>query len=394
MRMLETKTEPMLINMGPHHPSMHGCFRLIVTLDGEQVADCEPVIGYLHRGMEKIAENRTNIMYIPYVSRWDYAAGMFNEAITVNAVEMLADIAVPKRASYIRMIMLELNRIANHLLWLGPFMLDMGAGTPFFYIFREREMIYDLWEAATGARMVNNNYFRLGGIAADLPYGWLDKCEDFCDYFEPKVDEYERLVSDNPIFRRRIEGIGNISRDDAINWGLSGPMLRASGVKWDLRKVDHYEHYDEIDWDVQWATTGDCLARYWVRIREMRESTKIIRQAIAQLPGGSYENLEAQRMVAGPKSEWGTFDHQFVGKKISPTFKIPAGEHYVRIESGKGELGIYIMGDNSVFPWRWKIRSADFNNLQILPQLLKDVKVADIVVILGSIDIIMGSVDR
>lgn len=394
MGIIETKTEPMVLNMGPHHPSMHGCFRMIVTLDGEDVVDCEPVIGYLHRGMEKIAENRTNIMYVPYVSRWDYAAGMFNEAVTVNAVEKLADIPVPKRASYIRMIMLELNRIANHLLWLGPFMLDMGAGTPIFYIFREREMIYDLWEAATGYRMVNNNYFRVGGVAVDLPYGWLDKCQDFCDYFASKVEEYERLINNNPIFRRRIEGIGTISREEAINWGLSGPMLRASGVKWDLRKVDHYERYDDFDWDVQWETAGDCLARYWVRIREMRESIKIIRQAIAQIPGGSYENLEAKRIAAGAKSEWNAFDYQFIGRKIAPTFKIPKGEHYVRIESGKGELGIYIMGDENVFPWRWKIRAADFNNLQILSHLLRGVKVADIVVILGSIDVIMGSVDR
>ena len=290
--------------------------------------------------------------------------------------------------------MLELNRIANHLLWLGPFMLDMGAGTPFFYIFREREMIYDLWEAATGYRMVNNNYFRVGGVAVDLPYGWLDKCQDFCDDFASKVDEYERLINNNPIFRRRIEGIGTISREEAINWGLSGPMLRASGVKWDLRKIDHYERYDDFDWDVQWETAGDCLARYWVRIREMRESIKIIRQAIAQIPGGSYENLEAKRIAAGAKSEWNAFDYQFIGKKIAPTFKIPKGEHYVRLESGKGELGIYIIGDDNVFPWRWKIRAADFNNLQILSHLLKGVKVADIVVILGSIDIIMGSVDR
>ena len=394
MAMLETKTEPMVINMGPHHPSMHGCFRMIVTLDGEDVVDCEPVIGYLHRGMEKIAENRTSVMYIPYVSRWDYAAGMFNEAITVNAVEKLADIPVPKRASYIRMLMLELNRIANHLLWLGPFMLDMGAGTPLFYIFREREMIYDLWEAATGSRMVNNNYFRVGGVAADLTYGWLAKCQDFCDHFAPKIDEYERLISDNPIFQRRIEGVGCITREDAISWGLSGPMLRASGVKWDLRKVDHYENYDDFDWDVPWETAGDCLARYRVRMREMRESVKIMRQAIAQIPGGAYETLEAKRIAAGPKSEWTAFDYQFAGKKIAPTFKIPQGEHYVRLESGKGELGIYLMGEDHVFPWRWKIRTADFNNLQILPHLLKGVKVADIVVILGSIDIIMGSVDR
>ncbi len=395
MTRIETRTEPMILNMGPHHPSMHGVLRLIVTLDGENVIDCEPVLGYLHRGMEKIAESRTNVMYVPYVSRWDYAAGMFNEAITVNAPEKLADIPVPKRASYIRVIMLELNRIANHLLWLGPFLADVGAQTPFFYIFRERELIYDLWEAATGSRLVNNNYFRIGGVAADLPYGWIDKCHDFCDYFLPIVDEYEKLITNNPIFRRRVEGIGVITREEAINWGLSGPMLRASGVPWDLRKVDHYECYDDFDWEVQWETAGDCLARYLIRIREMRESVKIIRQALDQIPGGPYENLEAKRMLAGgKKSEWDDFDYQYIGKKVAPTFKIPAGEHYVRIESGKGELGIFIMGNDSVFPWRWKIRAADFNNLQILPQLLRGMKVADIVAILGSIDVIMGSVDR
>jgi NAD(P)H-quinone oxidoreductase subunit H len=394
MPTLETRTEPMLLNMGPHHPSMHGVLRLMVTLDGENVIDCEPVIGYLHRGMEKIAENRTNIMFIPYVSRWDYAAGMFNEAVTVNAPEKLAGIGVPKRASYIRVIMLELNRIANHLLWLGPFLADVGAQTPFFYIFREREMIYDLFEAVSGMRFINNNYFRMGGVAADLTYGWVSKCIDFCDYFLPKVDEYERLITNNPIFIRRLEGIGTISREEAINWGLSGPMLRGSGVKWDLRKVDHYESYDDFDWEVQWEAAGDCIARYLVRIREMRESVKIILQALKALPGGPYENLEAQRMMAGKKSEWDGFDYQFLGKKLAPTFKIPQGEHYVRVETGKGELGIYLIGEDNVFPWRWKIRPPDFNNLQILPQLLRGMKVADIVAILGSIDVIMGSVDR
>ena len=394
MAQIETRTEPMVLNMGPQHPSMHGVLRLIVTLDGEDVLDCEPVIGYLHRGMEKIAENRTNIMYVPYVSRWDYAAGMFNEAITVNAPEKLADITVPKRAQYIRVIMLELNRIANHLLWLGPFLADVGAQTPFFYIFREREMIYDLWESASGMRLINNNYFRIGGVAVDLPYGWVDKCEDFCDWFTPKVDEYEKLITNNPIFRRRVQGIGFISREDAINWGLSGPMLRGSGVKWDLRKVDKYECYDELDWEVQWETGGDCFARYLVRIREMRESVKIIRQALKALPGGPYENLEAKRIAEGKKSSWNDFDYQCIAKKVPPTFKIPKGEHYVRLESGKGELGIFIVGNDDLFPWRWKIRAADFNNLQVLPYLLKGVKVADIMAILGSIDIIMGSVDR
>ncbi len=373
---------------------MHGVLRLIVTLDGEDVIDCEPVIGYLHRGMEKIAENRTNVMYVPYVSRWDYAAGMFNEAITVNAPEQLADIEVPKRAQYIRVIMLELNRIANHLLWLGPFLADVGAQTPFFYIFREREMIYDLWEAASGMRLINNNYFRIGGVAVDLPYGWIDKCEDFCDYFDPTVDEYEKLITNNPIFRRRVEGVGTVTREEAINWGLSGPMLRASGVKWDLRKVDHYECYDDFDWEVQWETAGDCFARYLVRIREMRESVKIIRQALKGIPGGPYENLEAKRMAEGRKSKWNDFDYQYIAKKVPPTFKIPEGEHYVRLESGKGEFGIFIVGNDSLFPWRWKIRAPDFNNLQILPHILKGVKVADIVAILGSIDVIMGSVDR
>lgn len=394
MAKIETRTEPMVLNMGPHHPSTHGVLRLVVTLDGEDVVDCEPIIGYLHRGMEKIAENRTTVMFVPYVSRWDYAEGMFNEAVTVNAPEKLANIQVPKRASYIRVIMLELNRIANHLLWLGPFMADVGAQTPFFYIFREREMIYDLWEAASGYRMVNNNYFRIGGVAVDLPYGWVDKCFDFCDYFMPKVDEYERLITDNPIFRRRTEGVGTISREDAITWGLSGAMLRASGVNWDLRKVDHYECYDDFDWETCWETGGDSLARYFVRIREMRESVKIIRQALKGLPGGPYENLEARRMAEGRKSQWNDFDYQFVGKKMAPTFKIPKGEHYVRVECGKGELGIYLIGEDNVFPWRWKVRAPDFVNLQILPQLLRGVKVADITVIVGSIDIIMGSVDR
>jgi NAD(P)H-quinone oxidoreductase subunit H len=384
----------MVLNMGPHHPSMHGVLRLIVTLDGEDVIDCEPVIGYLHRGMEKIAESRTNLMFVPYVSRWDYAAGMFNEAITVNAPEKLANIEVPKRASYIRVIMLELNRIANHLLWLGPFLADVGAQTPFFYIFREREMIYDMWEAATGSRLINNNYFRIGGVAADLPYGWIDKCLDFCDYFLPKVDEYEKLITNNPIFRRRIEGIGTITRDEALSWGLSGPMLRGSGVKWDLRRVDHYECYDDFDWAVAWTKEGDCFARYRVRVQEMRESLKILRQACQMIPGGPTENLEARRMAEGKGSEFSGFDYQYVAKKVAPTFKIPEGELYTRLESGKGEIGVFIQGNNDVTPWRFKIRAADQNNLQILPHILKGHKVADIMAILGSIDVIMGSVDR
>nr|YP_009498811.1 NADH-plastoquinone oxidoreductase subunit 7 [Isoetes nuttallii]AWK92166.1 NADH-plastoquinone oxidoreductase subunit 7 [Isoetes nuttallii] len=393
MTMLTTKRDPMIISMGPHHPSMHGVLRLIVTLDGEDVTGCEPILGYLHRGMEKIAENRTVVQYLPYVTRWDYLATMFAEAVTANAPERLTNIQVPKRASYIRIIMLELSRIASHLLWLGPFMADIGAQTPSFYIFREREMIYDLFEAATGMRMMHN-YFRIGGVAADLPYGWVDKGLDFCDYFLPKVDEYERLITRNPIFLKRVEGVGIIGREEAINWGLSGPMPRAPGVKWDVRKVDHHECYDELDWQIQWQKDGDSLARYLVRIGEMRESVKIIKQALEVIPGGPFENLEARRLDQVNKSDWNDFDYRFIGKKPSPTFKLPKNELYFRIEAPKGELGIFFMGDDSFFPWRFKIRPPGFLNLQILPQLLKGVKLADIMTILGSIDIITGEVDR
>jgi NAD(P)H-quinone oxidoreductase subunit H len=239
-----------------------------------------------------------------------------------------------------------------------------------------------------------HNYFRIGGVAIDLPYGWIDKCLDFCDYFLPKINEYEKLITQNPIFLKRVEGIGIISKEEAINWGLSGPMLRASGIQWDLRKVDHYECYDELDWQIQWQKEGDSLARYLVRIGEMKESIKIIQQALKVIPGGPYENLEARRLYKGKNSEWNNFEYQFISKKPSPTFKLPKQEHYIRVEAPKGELGIFLMGDDSVFPWRWKIRPPGFINLQILPQLVKGMKLADIMTILGSIDIIMGEVDR
>ncbi|KAH0640780.1 hypothetical protein KY285_037366 [Solanum tuberosum] len=342
-----TRKDLMIVNMGPQHPSMHGVLRLIVTLDGEDVVDCEPILGYLHRGMEKIAENRTIIQYLPYVTRWDYLATMFTEAITINGPEQLGNIQVPKRASYIRVIMLELSRIASHLLWLGPFMADIGAQTPFFYIFRERELIYDLFEAATG------------------------------------VAEYQKLITRNPIFLERVEGVGIIGRDEAVNWGLSGPMLRASGIEWDLRKVDHYESYDEFDWQVQWQREGDSLARYLVRIGEMTESIKIIQQALEGIPGGPYENLEMRRFDRLKDPEWNDFEYRFISKKPSPTFELSKQELYVRVEAPKGELGIFLIGDQSVFPWRWKIRPPGFINLQILPQLVKRMKLADIMTILG-----------
>ncbi|CAI0425535.1 unnamed protein product [Linum tenue] len=260
---------------------------------------------------------------------------MFTEAITVNGPEQLGNIQVPKRASYIRVILLELSRIASHLLWLGPFMADIGAQTPFFYIFRERELVYDLFEAATGMRMMHN-FFRIGGVAADLPHGWIDKCLDFCDYFLTRVTEYQKLITRNPIFLERVEGVGIVGAEEAINWGLSGPMLRASGVQWDLRKVDHYESYDEFDWEVPWQKEGDSLARYLVRIGEMTESIKIIQQALERIPGGPYENLETRHFDRERDPEWDDFEYRFIS----------------------------------------------FINLQILPQLIKRMKLADIMTIL------------
>ncbi|KAM0932048.1 putative NADH dehydrogenase (quinone) [Dioscorea sansibarensis] len=335
----------MIVNMGPHHPSMHGVLRLIVTLEGEDVIDCEPILGYLHRGMEKIAENRTIIQYLPYVTRWDYLATMFTEAITVNAPEQLGNVQVPQRASYIRVIMLELSRIASHLLWLGPFMADIGAQTPFFYIFRERELLYDLFEASTGMRMMHN-YFRIGGVAADLPHGWIDKCLDFCDYFLTRVAEYEKLITRNPIF---------LDRD---------PCYELLEIPWDLRKVDHYECYNEFDWEVQWQKEGDSLARYLVRIGEMTESIKIIQQAIEGIPGGPYENLEVRRFDfdRAKNSEWNDLEYGFISKKPSPNFELSKQELYMRVEAPKGELGIYMIGDNSVFPWEMENSSTRNHN--------------------------------
>ncbi|KAJ4837641.1 hypothetical protein Tsubulata_047898, partial [Turnera subulata] len=270
-------------------------------------------------------------------------------------------------------------------------MADIGAQTPFFYIFRERQLIYDLFEAATGMRMMHN-YFCIGEVAADLPYGWLEKCLDFCDYFLKGVVEYQKLITRNPIFLERVEGVGVVSAEEAINWGLSGPMLRASRVQWDLRKIDHYECYDEFDWEVQWQKEGDSLSRYLVRIGEMNESIKIIHQALEGIPGGGHENLENRRFdfTKEKDSKWNDFEYQFISKKSSPIFELSKQELYVRLEGPKGELGIFLLGDQTVFPWRWKIRPPGFINLQILPELVKRMKFADIMTILGSIDIIMG----
>nr|YP_009589714.1 NADH-plastoquinone oxidoreductase subunit 7 [Selaginella remotifolia]QBL76297.1 NADH-plastoquinone oxidoreductase subunit 7 [Selaginella remotifolia] len=384
----------MVVSMGPHHPSMHGVPRLIVTLEGEDVIDREPTLGYLHRGMEKIAENRTIVQYLPYVTRWDHSATMLAEAITVNAPEKLIDIQVPRRASYIRMIMPELSRIAPHSLWPGPSMADIGAQTPSFYIPREREMVHDSSEAVSGMRMMHN-HFRVGGVAADLTYGWADKRLDPCDYSLPRLEEHDRPITRNPILLGRVEGVGIVNREEAINWGLSGPMPRASGARWDLRKVDHYECHDEPDRQIVWQEEGDSSARYSARIGEMVESVGVTRQASRFMPGGPYENSEARRpdRINSVEDRNG-FEYRFISKKPSPTLRLPKQEHHVRVEAPKGEPGIYSMGDDSTFPWRWKIRPPGFVNLQVLPQPVERVRLADTMTIIGSTDITTGEVDR
>nr|QQP00330.1 NADH dehydrogenase subunit 7 [Selaginella pallidissima]QQP00364.1 NADH dehydrogenase subunit 7 [Selaginella pallidissima] len=382
-----------VVSMGPHHPSMHGAPRLIATSDGENVIDREPVSGYSHRGTEKIAENRTIVQHPPYVTRRDYLATMPTEAVTVNAPERSIDIQAPKRASHTRIIMPELSRIAPHSSWLGPFTADIGAQTPFSRIPREREMVYDPSEAATGMRMTHN-HSRAGGAAVDSPHGRVDKRLDSCDYSPPRVDEHERPITRNPILSKRVEGVGIASGEEAINWGSSGPMPRASGARRDPRRVDHHECHDESDRRGVRQKEGDPLARHLVRIGEMIESVGTTQQASRFTPGGPYENLEARRPKKNSIEDWNNFEYRFISKKPSPTLRSPEREHYVRVEAPKGESGISLMGDDSISPWRCKIRPPGSINPQILPQPVEGTKSADTMTIPGSIDITTGEADR
>ncbi|MEK6676064.1 MAG: NADH-quinone oxidoreductase subunit D [Planctomycetota bacterium] len=377
----DLRTEEMLVNMGPQHPSTHGVLRLVLRTDGEMVLEAIPHIGYLHRCAEKIGENLQPYQYIPYTDRMDYLAGMNNNQAFAVAVERLCGIQVPPRGQAIRVIFAELNRIASHLVSLGTYGLDMGAFTPFLYCFREREMILDLFEAACGARLTYS-YLTIGGAHDDLPDGWVERCREFLDYFEPKIDDYNNLLSFNHIFLKRTSKVGVISIADAISWGLTGPVLRGSGIRWDLRKVRPYDGYETYEFDVpiaqsggsngipQGVVVGDCWSRYFVRVLEMTQSVRIIRQAFDRLPSGDFR---------APKC---------VGMKI------PAGEVYVEVENPRGQLGFYVMGDGSAIPSRVKARGPSFCNLSITTHVCRDVLLADVPAIIGSIDVVMGEVDR
>ena len=363
-------TEEFLINMGPQHPSTHGVLYLELKLDGEIIRDCTPHLGYLHRSMEKIAENRTYTQFIPFTDRLDYLGSMNNNLAYVMAVEKLMNLEVPERAKYIRVIIAELNRIGSHLMAVGSFAQDLGAfATPLFYGFREREKIVDIFDLICGNRLTYN-YMRIGGVQFDFPAGADQKIKEFVEYMKPKVDDYDQLLSYNAIFLTRSKHIGVLPRDMAISYSVTGPSLRGSGVKWDLRKDEPYLVYDRFDFDVPVGENGDAWDRYKVRIEEIRQSLRIIEQAIDSLPEGD------------------------PCVKVGRIHKPAAAEAYCRTENPKGELGFYLVSDGSPYPYRLKIRSPSFSNLAVLPELVKGLKVADIICILGSFDIVMGEIDR
>ena len=388
--------EKMVLNMGPSHPATHGVLRLKIELDGETILTAQPDIGYLHRGDEKIAENMTYTQFIPYTDRLDYLAPLANNVHYALAVEKLlgVDGQLPERCQYIRVICCELARVSAHLLGLGAFAMDTGAFTVFLHTFTEREKIYYLIEALTGARFTTT-YTRIGGLSRDLPEGWTDELKKFLDEVEHNFDETEKLLTRNPIFLDRTRGVGVISREDAIDFGLSGPNLRGSGVDHDLRKAHPYLVYDRLDFDIPIGSKGDAYDRYLIRLEEMRQSVHILRQCLDQLPSGPI-NLDDGKIVLPRKEKVLTsmeeLIHQFI--LVTQGQNAPSGEVYFGGENPKGELGFYINSKGGGTPHRLKIRAPSFVNLSILSHMLPGHLMADIVAILGSLDFVMGECDR
>lgn len=383
------------INLGPSHPSTHGVLRVRLELDGEVVTKADPVVGYLHRGDEKIAENMTYNQFVPYTDRLDYLAPLANNVAYALAVERLAGIEVPARGQALRVIVCELARLSSHLVGLGAFAMDNGAWTVFMYAFEEREKLYRLFEELTGARFTTS-FSRIGGMARDVPPAWLDHVSDFCDQFMPRLEEMLGLLTDNRIWRKRTEGVGVISREDAIAWGLTGPNLRASGVAFDLRKDKPYSGYEKYDFDVPVGTRGDCYDRYLVRGEEMRQSVRIVKQAVATFPPGAVSAFEERRIVAPPKARVLESMEELIQNFMIVTEgpQIPAGEVYFEAENPKGALGFFIVSKGGGVPWRLKIRSPSFCNLSILPKVCVGAMLGDVVSILGSLDFVMGECDR
>jgi NADH-quinone oxidoreductase subunit D len=388
--------DKMVLNMGPSHPATHGVLRIVLELDGEIITKAMPDIGYLHRGDEKIAENMTYTQFIPYTDRLDYLAPLANNVAYVLAVEKLLGIdrQLPARCQYIRVICAELARVSSHLLGLGSFAMDVGALTVFLHTFTEREKIYNLCESLTGARFTTS-YTRIGGLSRDLPPGWVEQCRQFCREVVVNLDETETLLTRNRIFVDRTQGVAVISREDAIDYGLSGPNLRASGVEHDLRKAQPYLIYDQLEFDVPVGTKGDCYDRYLLRLEEMRQSVRILHQCLDKLPGGPV-NVSDTKIVLPPKQRVLTKMEELIHHFINVTQGInaPPGEVYFAHENPKGELGFYINSKGGGTPYRLKIRSPSFVNLSILPHVLPGHMVSDVVAVLGSFDFVMGECDR
>lgn len=365
----------MEVNFGPQHPSTHGVLRVVLQIDGERIMDAKPIIGYLHRGTEKLFENMDYPHCVPHTDRLDYVASATNNLGFVETVEKLLGITaqIPKRAQLIRVMLSELQRISSHLLWLATHAIDLGAMTPFFYTFRERELILDLFEDYCGARLTLN-CMRIGGQPEDLPAGWLDKLAEFVGMFDKQVDEYEALLTNNRIWKRRTVGIGVLTPEDAVEWGVTGPQLRGSGVNWDIRKVLPYECYPELDFIVPLGKNGDTYDRYLCRMEEMRQSRRILAQCIVKIKETPEGDIKA---------------------KISKVVRPPAGEVYHSIECPKGELGYYIVADGkTTSAYRCHVRPPSFVNLQSLPDMAKGHLIADLVALIGTIDIVLGEVDR
>jgi NADH-quinone oxidoreductase subunit D len=391
---IERSDETMIINMGPQHPSTHGVLRLMLELEGETVLRTKPVVGYLHTGMEKTGEELTYVQGATNVTRMDYLSPLHNELVFSLATEALLGVELPARAVWIRMLMCELNRVSSHLMWMATNGMDLGSTSMMIYGFRERELVLEFFQKTTGLRM-NHNYIRPGGVAADLPDGWEDDIEIICDTVLARTYEYDELLTGQPIFRERTEAVGNITAETAVALSATGPILRSTGVPWDLRRAMPYLAYDQVEFDVIVGTYGDNFDRYSIRLNEIRESIRIIRQVLERMPLGDYRIQDA-KVTPPPRrridESMEALIHHF--KIFTEGFRVPEGEVYVAVESPRGELGCYLVSDGTSKPYRMHIRGPSFVNLQTLAPMLRGGLIADAVAIISSVDPVMGEVDR